>query len=155
MIRKAKKSDINDLVDLIILFEEAIEEIYQGDFSGLDIDEDAIKKTLIQGFDHEFHTILVAEEDGKLFGFGDMWMYPEFGHYGLSAYLHNFFVKKEYKKKGYGKQILGKLIEIAKSKKANAFHITTSFKNKVAISLYKKMGIDSEGLMLETVFKYD
>ena len=97
MIRKAEKKDIDTLVDLILLFEDAIDEIYQGDFSGLTVDKDAIKKTLIEGFDHEYHTILVAEKDGQLIGFGDMWMFPEFGHYGISAYLHNFFVKKEYK----------------------------------------------------------
>lgn len=155
MIRKAEHKDIDELVNLILLFEDAIDEIYQGDFSGLEVDEEAIRKTLIEGFDHEYHTILVAEQDGILIGFGDIWMFPEFGHYGLSAHLHNFFVMKEHQKKGYGKQILGKLIDYAKSKKANAFHITTSLKNKNAIAIYKKMGVDSEGLLLDKVFTYD
>ena len=152
MIRKAEDKDINDLVELIILFEQAIEEIYKGDFSGLNIDKKIIKDVLIEGFNEKYHTILVIEENGQLIGFGDMWIYPEFGHAGYSAYLHNFFVKKEYQGKGLGKKLLGELISLAQNKKATAFHITTSFKNKNAIALYKKMGIDDEGLLLDKVF---
>jgi len=81
-----------------------------------------------------------------------VWIYPEFGHAGYSAYLHNFFVKKEHQKKGLGKELLGELISLARKKKATAFHITTSFKNKNAIALYKKMGINDEGLLLDKVF---
>ena len=152
MIRKANKGDIDDLVDLIILFEQAIEEIYKGDFSGLKIDTEIIKNVLIEGFDDKYHTILVIEENKQLIGFGDVWIYPEFGHAGYSAYLHNFFVKKEHQKKGLGKELLGELISLARKKKATAFHITTSFKNKNAIALYKKMGINDEGLLLDKVF---
>ena len=152
MIRKAEKKDVDELVDLIILFEQAIELIYKGDFSGLVIDKKRIKEILIEGFDEKYHTILVIEENGQLIGFGDVWMYPEFGHAGYSAYLHNFFVKKEHQKKGLGKELLGELIALAREKKATAFHITTSFKNKNAIALYKKMGIDDEGLLLDKVF---
>ena len=152
MIRKAEEKDIDDLVELIILFEQAIEEIYKGDFSGLKIDKKIIKDTLIEGFNEKYHTILVVEENNELIGFGDVWIYPEFGHAGYSAYLHNFFVKKEYQKRGHGKKLLGRLISIAKEKKATAFHITTSFKNKNAIALYKKMGIEDEGLLLDKVF---
>jgi len=152
MIRKANKGDIDDLVELIILFEQAIEEIYKGDFSGLKIDSEVIKNVLIEGFDDKYHTILVIEENNQMIGFGDVWIYPEFGHAGNSAYLHNLFVKKEHQKKGHGKKLINKLITIAREKKATAFHITTSFKNKNAIALYKKMGIDDEGLLLDKVF---
>jgi len=152
MIRNATKEDIDGLVDLIILFEQAIEEIYKGDFSGLKIDKKIIQDVLIEGFDDKYHTILVIEENNQLIGFGDVWMYPEFGHAGYSAYLHNLFVKKDFQKKGYGKRLLGEFISIAQEKKATAFHITTSFKNKNAIALYKKMGIDDEGLLLDKVF---
>lgn len=152
MIRKAEEKDIDDLVELIILFEQAIEEIYKGDFSGLKIDKKIIKDVLIEGFNDKYHTILVLEENGQLIGFGDVWIYPEFGHAGNSAYLHNFFVKKEHQKKGLGKELLGELISLAREKKSTAFHITTSFKNKNAIALYKKMGIDDEGLLLDKVF---
>ena len=61
-------------------------------------------------------------------------------------------MKKEHQKKGLGKELLGELISLAQKKNATAFHITTSFKNKNAIALYKKMGIDDEGLLLDKVF---
>ncbi|MHA1294042.1 MAG: GNAT family N-acetyltransferase [Promethearchaeota archaeon] len=154
IIRIAEEKDIDKIVELIILFEKAIEEIYQGDFSGINIDKNNVKKVLIEGFNDKYHVFLVIEEKQELIGFGDMWIYPEFGHAGYSAYLQNFFVKKEYQNKGYGTKLLNKLMEIAKSKKATAFHITTSFKNKKAIALYKKMGF-SEGLLLDKVFKYE
>jgi ribosomal protein S18 acetylase RimI-like enzyme len=155
MIRKAEKKDIDALVELIVNFEESIDLIYQGDFGELDINKDIIKKVLIQGFDDKYHTILVVQEKNELIGFGDVWIYPEFGHAGYSAYLHNFFIKKEFQNKGYGKKLLNELIEVAKVKKATAFHITTSFRNKKAIALYKKMGIDDEGLLLDKVLKYN
>ena len=103
----------------------------------------------------KYHTILVIEKDKELIGFGDLWIYPEFGHAGNSAYLHNFFVKKEFQNEGYGKKLISELIQVAKEKRSTAFHITTSFKNKKAIALYKKMGIEDEGLLLDKVFKYD
>ena len=155
MIRKAEKKDIDTLVDLVVLFEEAIDEIYQGDFGELDINKDIIKQIMIEGFDDRYHTIRVVEINNQLIGFGDIWIYPEFGHAGYSAYLHNFFIKKEFQNRGYGKKLLNEMINVAKSKKATAFHITTSFKNKKAITLYKKMGIDDEGLLLDKVLKYD
>ncbi len=155
MIRKAEKKDINTLVDLIILFEEAIDEIYEGDFGEIKINKDIVKQVLIEGFDDKYHSILVVEENNQLIGFGDIWVYPEFGHAGNTAYLHNFFIKKEFQNRGYGKKLLNELINVAKSKKTKAFHITTSFKNKKAIALYKKMGIDDEGLLLDKVLTYD
>lgn len=155
MIRKAEKKDIDSLVDLIVLFEEAIDVIYGGDFGEININKDVIKKVLIEGFDDKYHTILVVEKNNQLIGFGDIWMYPEFGHAGNTAYLQNFFIKNEFQNRGYGKKLLSELINVAKSKKATAFHITTSFKNKKAIALYKKMGIDDEGLLLDKVLTYD
>ena len=155
MIRKAEKKDIDSLVDLIVLFEEAIDAIYGGDFGEININKDIIKKVLIEGFDDKYHTILVLEENNQLIGFGDIWMYPEFGHAGNTANLQNFFIKEEFQNRGYGKKLLSELINVAKSKKATAFHITTSFKNKKAIALYKKMGIDDEGLLLDKVLTYD
>lgn len=155
MIRKAEKEDIDTLVDLTVLFEEAIDEIYQGDFGEIEVNKDVIKQIMIEGFDDKYHTILVVEENDQLIGFGDIWMYPEFGHAGFAVYLHNFFIKKEFQNRGYGKKLLKELIDVARSKKATAFHITTSFKNKKAIALYKKMGIDDEGLLLDKVLTYD
>jgi len=155
MIRKAKEKDIDELVDLIVLFEQKIAEIYQGDFGEINLDKNIIKKVLVEGFDDKYHTILVMEESEHLIGFGDLWIYPEFGHAGYSANLQNFFIKKEYQNKGYGKKFLSELILVAKEKKAAAFHITTGFKNKKAIALYKKMGITDEGLLLDKVFTYD
>jgi len=155
MIREAEKEDIDTLVDLTVLFEETIDEIYQGDFGEIEINKDVIKQIMIEGFDDKYHTILVVEDNNQIIGFGDVWIYPEFGHAGYSAYLQNFFIKKEFQNRGYGKKLLKELIDIARSKKATAFHITTSFKNKKAISLYKKMGIDDEGLLLDKVFTYD
>jgi len=140
MIRKAEKKDIDFLVDLIVLFEEAIDAIYGGDFGEININKDIIKKVLIEGFDDKYHTILVVEENNQLIGFGDIWIYPDFYHAGNTANLQNFFIKKEFQNRGYGKKLLSELINVAKSKKATAFHITTSFKNKKAIALYKKMG---------------
>jgi len=155
MIRKAENKDIDEIVDLIVLFEQAIAEIYKGDFGEVNLNKDIIKQVLIEGFNEKFHTILVMEEKNHLIGFGDLWIYPEFGHAGYSAYLQNFFIKKEHQNKGYGKKFLAELIRVARDKKAAAFHITTGFKNKKAIALYKNMGITDEGILLDKVFKYD
>ncbi|MGC9309100.1 MAG: GNAT family N-acetyltransferase [Candidatus Nanoarchaeia archaeon] len=54
--------------------------------------------------------------------------------------LRRLYVDKEYRRQGIGKQLLDKLIKIAKENNINRIVLSTYNKNKEAINFYKKHG---------------
>jgi ribosomal protein S18 acetylase RimI-like enzyme len=59
--------------------------------------------------------------------------------------IRKMYVSKPHRKKGYGKEILSNLLEIAQRKGAKTVVLETSASMTAAISLYKKFGfIESE-----------
>ena len=154
MIRKAIEKDIDIILDLSIKFHHYFDEIYGKELNPEITSKYDVLKALKAGFNHEWHDIFVIELDGQVIGFGDMWTYPEFVHSGNSAYIQNLFILNEYRGKGWGNKMILKFLEIAKERKATAIHVTTSKKNTKAINLYKKLGIDDEGVLLERSLKY-
>jgi GNAT superfamily N-acetyltransferase len=148
-IRKADESDIEGIVDMAHEFELHL----------LDIDDSLIqeppprqvfKEFLLKGFDDDKHSMVVAEEGGKLLGFADIWVYPEFLHGGMSAYLHNIFVREGHRGRGIGKALLDSMVQEAKARGAVAFHVPVKAKNVKAIEFYKKNGIAEQLAMMET-----
>jgi GNAT superfamily N-acetyltransferase len=147
-IRKAKKGDIEWIVDMAREFELYL----------LDIDDSLIqepppkevfKRVLLKGFGDEKHSIFVAEKDGRLTGFADNCVYPEFLHGGMSAYLHNIFVREGYRGQGIGKALLDTMVEEAKARGAVAIHVPVKTKNIKAIEFYMKRGIREQLAMME------
>lgn len=54
--------------------------------------------------------------------------------------LKRFAVKKEYRRKGVGKKLIGTLIEFAKSKKLNSIILQTTTEMVAANKVYEKFG---------------
>jgi GNAT superfamily N-acetyltransferase len=147
-IRKASKKDIDEIVDMAYEFE-----LY---LIGLDDSlvqespsKNIFKKFLIAGFDDPKHYFIVAEDAGRLVGFADLWTYPEFLHGGISAYLHNLFVRESVRGTGIGKTMVDALVKEAGARGAVAIHVPVKAKNKKAIEFYKKCGINEQLAMME------
>lgn len=79
----------------------------------------------------------VAEEAGKIIGFGGMWQVMDEGE------IINIAVQKTYQKQGIGQMILEQLIEEAKSRKIVMIHLEVRKSNETAQHLYQKLGFSS------------
>lgn len=151
-IRPVKDEDIDGIVDLACEFERYLDELESTPESER-ISRQTIKDVLLEGFSDPKHVILVVEEDEKLIGLSDFWVYPEFIHGGQSAYLNNLFILENYRRKGTGSKLLSETIEKVKEKNAVALHISILPENIIAQNFYKKFGIDWEIKMLELKLK--
>ena len=58
----------------------------------------------------------------------------------------NIVVRKKYRKKGIGKELLEKLISFSKEKNFELINLEVNSKNEPAINLYKKFGFKEVGL---------
>ena len=66
---------------------------------------------------------------------------------GNEIFLYGLSIKKEYRKLGYGKQLLEESIKIFRKNKIKKIGLTVSLENKKAIKLYKKMGFKMEEML--------
>ncbi len=56
------------------------------------------------------------------------------------AFIHSFYIDKEYRKKGIGRKLLGKVIDILKDENFKEIELTVDPGNKIASRLYKDFG---------------
>lgn len=54
--------------------------------------------------------------------------------------IDSFFVKEEFRGKGYGTKLINKAINLAKKQKADSVELNVNRDNLAAINLYKKSG---------------
>lgn len=151
-IRIAKQKEIEKITKLAFEFEDYLDELESTPDSEK-IPRQTIKDVLFQGFSDPKHVILVVEDEDRIIGFSDFWVYPEFIHGGQTAYLNNIFITKKYRRKGIGSKLLDETIKKAKEMKAVAMHISILPENIIAQNFYKKNEINWEIKMLEVKLK--
>ena len=98
------------------------------------------------------YELWVAEVNGEMAGFIDMWIIHDFCHGGKLSYIQNLYVAQKYRRMGVGSKLLQKIIERARERKALEIHVVTGLNNEPAIRLYKKHGLTKESLQLEREF---
>lgn len=91
---------------------------------------------------------LVAEKNGKLIGFitGKI---GQFHQYKLSRHgeVINFYIQKEYRNQGVGKQLLAALEGWFREKGCQVVRIETWVFNQETIKIYKKLGFKEISLL--------
>jgi ribosomal protein S18 acetylase RimI-like enzyme len=92
---------------------------------------------------------LVAELNKKIIGFIDMWAFPDVSHGAYLAQIQNLIVSKKFRNKGIGAKLIKEAIKFSKKRKYHELHVWTEKKNKVAVKLYKKLGLKKEHVLLE------
>jgi GNAT superfamily N-acetyltransferase len=148
-IREIAEDDIETVLDLTIQFEEHLISI-ENPVESKVLPRETYEKVLRAGLKDDRHLFFVLEEAGEVIGFADLWYYPEFLHGGISSDMHNIFIRKDKRNRGYGKQLMNRIITEARSLGAVALHVPVKSKNIDAIRFYRRMGIDTEYLMLES-----
>jgi ribosomal protein S18 acetylase RimI-like enzyme len=151
-IREGEERDIDQIAKLAFEFEEYLDDL-ESTPEEEKVSKDIVRNVLLDGFSDPKHIFFVAEQNGKLVGFSDFWVYPEFIHGGMSVYLNNLYVTKENRRVGIGSNLLSATIKKSKELGAVALHISVLPENVIAQNFYKKNGIDWEIIMFEKKLK--
>ncbi len=83
---------------------------------------------------------VVAKENNKIVGFAGIIILPD------DIEITNIVTKKTERKKGIGKLLLDKIIEISKEEKKELLSLEVNEKNLIAINLYSKFGFEKVGI---------
>ncbi len=83
---------------------------------------------------------IVAKENDEIVGFAGIIVTP------VDVEITNIVTKKRNRKKGIGKLLLDKLIEMTKELKVEKISLEVNEKNNIAIHLYETKGFEKVGL---------
>ena len=120
-------------VCLEMLLDSKLGEVY---FSN----HDHALKSLMDGLENE-KVIIAQDADGHYVGF--LW-YVRYGAFHAFPYLHIIAVKREYRGRGYGKELMRHLEEEILNQKGKLFLVVADF-NSDAERLYEKLGYKQVG----------
>tara|TARA_B100001741_G_scaffold285567_1_gene261839 strand:- start:90 stop:551 length:462 start_codon:yes stop_codon:yes gene_type:complete len=129
-IRKGEKDDLPFVLELIKELADYEKCLHKVNVQISDLEKD--------GFGHNpLFYFLVAEKDTQIIGMALYYI-----HYstwdGKCLFLEDFIVQKKFRRKGVGKLLFNKIIDIAKKKKFNRVMWQVLNWNKTAINFYKK-----------------
>jgi len=132
-VRKAKKSDSNSILKLIIELAK---------FEKLEPPDEKAKKRLLKhafGKDRAFHVLLV-ESDKKIVGYAFYFFTYSSFLARKTLYLEDIFITSEKRRSGAGKILMERLLKIAQKEKCGRMEWCVLDWNKNAINFYDKLG---------------
>lgn len=135
-MKNTRKTTIQDLPQLAELFDQY--RVFYHKESDIPAAESFLKER-IEKADSE---IFVAENDGKLIGF--VQLYPLFSSTRMKRYwlLNDLFVNGNYRGKGFSKELIEEAKELAKSTNAAGILLETGKSNDVGNKLYPSCGFE-------------
>ena len=98
------------------------------------------EESFVQESKRENNIYVVVEENEKVIGYCGLWGIAGEGQ------ITNVAVSKDHRKRGIGKQMLTRLIEIGVEQGLEAFTLEVREGNKGALHLYESLGFYSAGL---------
>jgi len=135
-MKNTRKATIQDLSQLAELFDQY--RVFYRKVSDIPSAEDFLKER-IENKDSE---IFVAEENGNLVGF--VQLYPLFSSTRMKRYwlLNDLYVNKNHRGKGYSKELIEDAKELAKLTKASGILLETGKSNDIGNQLYPACGFE-------------
>ncbi|SIT27385.1 GNAT family N-acetyltransferase [Chryseobacterium gambrini] len=133
MTRKAQLADVQQLSELFDQYRI---------FYHKDSDIPAAEKFLTERIENNDSEIFVAENEGKLVGF--VQLYPLFSSTRMKRYwlLNDLYVNENYRGKGFSKQLIEASKELAKSTDAAGILLETGKSNDIGNKLYPRCGFE-------------
>lgn len=145
-IRIANTNDLNDLIQLLNeLFTQDIE--FKPDYAKQ-------KAGLLEILNNNnVGEILVLSIDDRVIGMVSLLYSISTALGGKVAILEDMIIKKEYRNKGFGKQLLNEAIKFSKLKNLLRITLLTDFDNEIAIKFYNSFGFKkSEMIPMRLVY---
>ena len=134
-IRKAKKEDSKQILDLIVKLAK-FEKLTPPDKRSMD-------RMIIDAFSKSpLFKILVAETEGVLMGYAFYFFTYSTFLAKKTLYLEDIFITEKYRGTGIGKLFLDKLVRIAKNNKCGRMEWIVLDWNTKAINFYKNIGAE-------------
>jgi len=110
-------------------------------------------RVLKQSLSKPNYHLYVAEKGERLVGFVDLWVFSDFAHAGRMGIIQNLFVDRRIRHQGVGDLLMECIMSRASQLGLKELHVWTSFKNRAAISLYRKHRLTKKSLLLEREFE--
>lgn len=135
-MKNTRKATLSDLPQLVELFDQY--RIFYHKESDLPAAESFLKERI----DNKDSELFVAEENGKLTGF--VQLYPIFSSTRMQRYwlLNDLYVNKEYRGKGYSKELIEESKALCRSSKACGILLETGKSNDIGNQLYPSCGFE-------------
>ncbi|WP_404985399.1 GNAT family N-acetyltransferase [Chryseobacterium sp. M5] len=135
-MKNTRKATIQDLPQLAELFDQ-----YRV-FYHKESDIFAAENFLKQRIENKDSEIFVAESEGKLTGF--VQLYPLFSSTRMKRYwlLNDLYVNKNYRGKGFSKELIEDAKQLAKSTDASGVLLETGKSNDIGNQLYPSCGFE-------------
>ncbi|WP_312393662.1 GNAT family N-acetyltransferase [Chryseobacterium sp.] len=133
MTRKVEIKDIDQLAELFDQYRI---------FYHKDSDISAAEKFLTERIESKDSEIFVAENEGKLVGF--VQLYPLFSSTRMKRYwlLNDLYVNENHRGKGFSKELIEESKELAKSTDAAGILLETGKSNDIGNQLYPSCGFE-------------
>lgn len=133
MTRKVQLADVQQLAELFDQYRI---------FYHKDSDIPAAEKFLTERIKNRDSEIFVAENEGKLVGF--VQLYPLFSSTRMKRYwlLNDLYVNENYRGKGFSKQLIEEAKKMAKSTDAAGILLETGKSNDIGNKLYPSCGFE-------------
>ncbi len=97
----------------------------------------------------ENYAAWVAEEDRRLVGFIDLFIFPDVAHGHSLGVISNLVIDEHFRGRGLGKDLLREAIEHCKQRAVAELHVWTDVDNEPAITLYERQGFIKRSVLLE------
>lgn len=135
-MKNTRKATLSDLPQLVELFDQY--RIFYHKESDLPAAESFLKERI----DNKDSELFVAEENGKLAGF--VQLYPIFSSTRMQRYwlLNDLYVNIEYRGKGYSKELIEESKALCRSSKACGILLETGKSNDIGNQLYPSCGFE-------------
>ncbi|WP_288436283.1 GNAT family N-acetyltransferase [uncultured Chryseobacterium sp.] len=135
-MKNTRKAILSDLPELAELFDQ-----YRV-FYHKTTDIPAATNFLQERLENKDSEIFVAEENGALTGF--VQLYPIFSSTRMQRYwlLNDLYVNKDHRGKGYSKELIEKAKELCRSSKACGILLKTGKNNDIGNQLYPSCGFE-------------
>ncbi|TGK82226.1 GNAT family N-acetyltransferase [Leptospira noumeaensis] len=146
---KIRQANYKDVLKISPVFDEYRQ------FYGQSTNITGATRFLQDRMEHAQSIIFVAEDPntGEIAGFTQL--YPVFSSISMqrSYILNDLYVKKDFRKKGIAKQLIGEVKSFTKSNSGKGLELSTSTHNKEARALYTKEGFEQETEFLTYFWK--
>ncbi len=159
IIRKAKKEDIDQIIQLLDDLEKTHLELDLSETERKFIQRvQDVKRIIKSGLEkalNKDHLLLVAENDGNIVGY----LKAEIETRSLTKlhdkklYIRHLIILKQYRNKGIGTQFIKEAEKFAATKNIPFITLKTSTKNKEALDFYKNLGF--QDIYIELVKKQE
>ncbi len=98
--------------------------------------------------------VLVAKIEDKVVGYGSFGIFRPWDAYKFSV-EHSIYVSKDFRNKGIGKQLLIKLIQLAKESGFHTMIAGVDATNSISYQLHKQFGFEEVGTFKQIGYKFD